>query len=443
MTATTLNPPASGSRTEAFRWLVGAAVVSVPIVAVGGGNLSEAFASFPVQVVAVYVALELFTSMIRGTGLLDVLSVRAAGYARSDRRRVLVVFSLLLMGIGTVNNNLTALVVVFPVLVAVLKALQPSPAYLRLMCSLVLAVGNCAGAATPVGDFPALLIMSTGIVSFGTYLLLAFPLFCATAAALVFVYRRMATRIDVGEGDWSEADADVSLRLLTERHRHRRIERRAVVKLALVFVAMVVLWITVPFETLPPALVAWAGLALAAVLVERDGVEPQFHSFDLDGVVRIMAVFFVAALIGTTPLVPGIADRLAGATDDPLLLILGVMVFTALVCAVIDAGGAAAALLPMVQTLTAPGQPLHEVTAVTVIAFAAAICAGSSMLLTSATAGQLLSSKVGAAGFTDGGGGTARFGFGSYLRFGLLNFGLQLGVAVVWVVSALVLRGAL
>lgn len=66
MTATTLNPPASGSRTEAFRWLVGAAVVSVPIVAVGGGNLSEAFASFPVQVVAVYVALELFTSMTSG-----------------------------------------------------------------------------------------------------------------------------------------------------------------------------------------------------------------------------------------------------------------------------------------------------------------------------------------------------------------------------------------
>lgn len=443
MSAVTVTPRHVGSRNEAFRWLVGASLISAPIVVLGGGSLSEAFASFPVQVVAVYVALELFTSMIRATGLLDVLSVRAATYARSDRRRILVVFSALLMGIGTVNNNLTALIVVFPVLVAVLKALQPSAAYLRLLFSVVLAVGNCAGAATPVGDFPALLIMSTGIVSFGTYLLLAFPLFCATAAALVVVYRRIARRLARAEPEWSLADAEVGLGLLAERHRHRRVDRSAVVKLAVVFGSMVFVWVTVPFDVVPPALVAWAGLAVAAVLVEPDGVESGFRSFDLDGVLRIMAVFFVAALIGTTSLVPAIADHLARATDDPFLLILGVMVCTALVCAVIDAGGAAAALLPMVQTLTAPGEPLHDVTAITVIAFAAAICAGSSMLLTSATAGQLLSSKVAAAGIPDDAGGVARFGFRSYLRFGLLNFGVQLGMAVAWVIGALLLQGSL
>lgn len=441
MSVVTLADPPAATRSEAFRWLLGAALLSAPIVVFGGGDVAEAFAAFPVQVVAVYVALELFTSLIRATGLLDVLSVRAATYARSDRRRVLVVFSVLLMGIGTVNNNLTALIVVFPVLVAVLRALQPSPAYLRLLFSLVLAVGNCAGAATPVGDFPALLIMSTGIVSFGTYLVLAFPLFCATAAVLVLVYRRLAARAQAAEPGWSQLDAEVSLALLAERHRHRRVDRGAVARLAIVFAVMVLVWVVVPFDVVPPALVAWGGLAVAAVLVERGGIEPQFRSFDLDGVLRIMAVFFVAALIGTTPLVPAIAEHLAAATDEPVLLILGVMVCTALVCAVIDAGGAAAALLPMVQALTAPGQPLDDVTAITVIAFAASICAGSSMLLTSATAGQLLSSKVAAAGFPDDEGGTARFGFGSYLRFGLLNFSVQLGVAAIWVVAALAIRG--
>jgi len=48
---------------------------------------------------------------------------------------------------------------------------------------MLLAVGNCAGAATPVGDFPALLIMAAGVTTFGTYLALAFPLFLLTAAS--------------------------------------------------------------------------------------------------------------------------------------------------------------------------------------------------------------------------------------------------------------------
>ena len=53
---------------------------------------------------------------------------------------------------------------------------------------MILALSNTGGAASSVGDFPAIVIMTSGITSFLGYLLHVFPLFALTSAALVLVW---------------------------------------------------------------------------------------------------------------------------------------------------------------------------------------------------------------------------------------------------------------
>lgn len=438
MTTTT----ATRSRAAApgpIRWLAGAALVGSLLVLLGGADVVEAFELFPVEVLMIFMALDLFTGLVAQTGILDALALGAARRSRGQHRRLLAFFAAVLMGIGVANNNLTSLLIVMPPLITVMRAMRVSPRTIHLTFAMLLAVGNCAGAATPVGDFPALLIMAAGVTTFTDYLFLAFPLFAATAAVLVMLYRCISPRSDTAE----TSTPAMCLALIEARHRYSRVDVPAATRLGAIFVAMVLCWVFVPPATMPPVLISWLGMAIGSVAVAGRGIGPRLTTFDLDPALEIAAVAFVAALISTTGAIAWITRAIEDVSTTPVVVLLLLMVVTTAVCAVVDAGGAATALLPLVAGLSAPGAPLDDVRAITVVAFAASICAGSSLLLTSATAGQLMSAKIEAADLLDGDGRAVRFTFKDYLRLGAMNCGVQLLIAVAWSVTALAIAGEL
>ena len=73
-------------------------------------------------------------------------------------------------------NNLTALLLVLPILLTVLKVLGATQKFIGICLSLLIVSCNLGGAATPIGDFPAILLMGTGSIPFAKYLFLAFPM---------------------------------------------------------------------------------------------------------------------------------------------------------------------------------------------------------------------------------------------------------------------------
>ena len=64
------------------------------------------------------------------------------------------------------------------------------------------------------------------------------------------------------------------------------------------------------------------------------------------------------------------------------------------------------------------------------VAYAAAICAGSSLFMWSATAGFILSGKVNASGIEDEGGKKMTWGVMQYMKYGFVNYGIQLSIAL-------------
>lgn len=107
---------------------------------------------------------------------------------------------------------------------------------------------------------------------------------------------------------------------------------------------------------------------------------------------------------------------------------MAIMVITSLVAGVFSAGPAAAAMMPVIIEICKG--PLGTQSDWIAVAYAAAICAGSSLFMWSATAGFILSGKVNAAEIEEDDGRKVCWGVGQYLQYGLVNYAIQLSIAL-------------
>ncbi len=120
--------------------------------------------------------------------------------------------------------------------------------------------------------------------------------------------------------------------------------------------------------------------------------------------------------------------------EDQRSLVAVLMVVASLLAGVFSAGPAAAAMMPVIAELCRG--PLQAQAHWLAVAYAAAICAGSSLFMWSATAGFILSDKVNGAALEDGSGRKVCWGWREYFGYGVANYLIQISIALAVVLSA-------
>ena len=124
-----------------------------------------------------------------------------------------------------------------------------------------------------------------------------------------------------------------------------------------------------------------------------------------------------------------VAAYLQANIASPKLLVMAIMLITSIVAGVFSAGPAAAAMMPIIVQLC--NGPLSAQADWIAVAYAAAICAGSSLFMWSATAGFILSGKVTNAGLTEEDGKKISWSVGEYFKYGFVNYGIQISIALL------------
>lgn len=185
-----------------------------------------------------------------------------------------------------------------------------------------------------------------------------------------------------------------------------------------------------PADRFPPELIAIAGLGVAAVLTAHSDIILQLE-FDLKPVLIISSFLFVASIASNSGILEAAAGLLQTRITHPTSLLVAVMLLTAVLTGLCSAGPTAAAMMPIIMALSEG--PLHAQKHWLAIAFAASICAGSSLFLWSATAGFLLSNKVENARLQSKDGQRLYWGVGTYFKYGVVHFIVQLTVGILWV----------
>ncbi|MBR4320558.1 MAG: citrate transporter [Oscillospiraceae bacterium] len=391
--------------------------------------VKEVMQNYSYDVLVILMIMELFTNLIAETGIMQLLAIKIAEFSKGKKRLCLMLFGTMMFLISSCLNNITAVMMILPVVFVLLKTLEVDKRYICTFFAAILALSNTGGAASPVGDFPAIVIMTSGITTFLSYLTHAFPLFALTSAVLISVWG-MHVKKENDDGTLRQ----LAVSNLKSQYKNIEIRFDVLRWLGLVFIAMFLAWSFVPQDILPPEIIAVLGYACGLVICSVKKLKVA-QVMDLKSVLTIASFLFFAQVVSQTGLLSIMAAYLQNHIADPKLLVIVIMLITSLVAGIFSAGPAAAAMMPVIIELC--NGALGAQSDWIAVAYAAAICAGSSLFMWSATAGFILSGKVNHANIQEDGRNSINWGVGEYFKFGLKNYLIQISIALLTIMIVL------
>lgn len=400
-------------------------VISTFASLIMGIPVSEITGNFNYSVIVILIVMELFTNLIVETGIMQFLATKLALLSKGDKKSCMFLFGIMMFFISAFLNNITAVMMILPVIFVLLKALNADKKYITVFFSIILTLSNTGGASSPIGDFPAIVIMTSGITTFTGYLFKAFPLFLITSVVLLVFWSMFIN----SKGD-SKSYRQLAVELLQSRYRNNKVRYDVLIPLGIVMLGMFIAWSVVPQDILPPEMIAVIGYSVGIVISSIKGVRIK-QSMDMKSVLTISSFLFLATVVSASGILTTLAAFLQNSIPNPKVLLIVIMLITSLVSGFVSAGPAAAAMLPVIVNLC--NTTLAAQSGWVAIAYAASICAGSSLFLWSATAGFILSSKIDGANLEYD---NAKVGWGikEYLKYGVVNYLIQMAIAVVWII---------
>lgn len=378
--------------------------------------------NYSYDVLVILIVMELLTNLIAVTGIMQLVAIKIAEVSKGRKRLCLMMFGGMMFFISSCLNNITAVMMILPIVFVLLKTLEVDQKYVCVFFAAILALSNTGGAASPVGDFPAIVIMTSGITNFLSYLVHAFPLFAFTSLVLITIWG-MRVKKEKDDG------AVRSLAVSNLKSQYKNIEIRYDVLrwLGIIFLGMFLAWSFVPQEMIPPEVIAVLGYAAAMTVCALKKIKIG-QMIDFRSVLTIASFLFFAQVISQTCLLNLVAEYFQEHIESPKLLVMVIMVITSLIAGVFSAGPAAAAMMPVIMEICSGS--LGKQSDWIAVAYAAAICAGSSLFMWSATAGFILSDKVNTSGIEENGGGKTAWGIGQYFKYGIVNYAVQMSIAL-------------
>lgn len=387
-------------------------------------SLNAVMKNYQYNVLIILIVMELFTNLILSTGIMELLSIKLVVLSKGNKKLILILFGLLMFFISAFLNNITAVMMILPIVFVLLKTIGVNKKYLNLFFAMILAMSNTGGASSPIGDFPAIVIMNSGITSFLGYLVRAFPMFLLTSILLIMWWNRKV------KDDKSKLYyRQLSIDLLKSRYKNLIVKKDVLFGLLIIFLFMFIGWSFVPQNLIPSELIAVLGYVIAMFYCKLKKIN-IYQKIDFKPILTISSFLYLAEVVSSIGILNDIASYLQMNIVNQKYLMIVIMLITSLVSGLFGAGPATSAMMPVIINLCSKTFVLQADWVA--IAYAASICAGSSLFMWSATAGFILSKEINSANILDEENSKKiNWNIIDYLKYGIQNYIIQIVVAII------------
>lgn len=386
-------------------------------------SIKEVVQNYQYNVLIILIVMELFTKLVSSTGIMEELSISLAVLSKGNQKLILVLFGLLMFFISMFLNNITAVLMILPIIFVLLKTIGINKKYLNIFFALILAMSNTGGASSQIGDFPAIVIMDSGITTFLGYLFRAFPVFLITSLILILWY---VVKIKDNKNDIDQKS--LSIDILKSRYKNLNVKRNEIICLIIIFLSMFLGWSFIPQGIIPSEIIAVLGYVIALLFCKIKGIRTELN-VEFKSVLTISSFLFLAGVVSETGVLNKVAFYLQSNIINSKYLLIIIMVITSIFSGLFGAGPAASAMMPVIINLCSTS--FVSQSDWVAIAYAASICAGSSLFMWSATAGFILSKEISASKINGENMKQITWNIKDYFKYGIQNYLIQLIVAII------------
>ena len=370
---------------------------AVILVITGVMNGQKALSYIDFNTIGVLVGMMMLVAVIRQSGLFEYVAIKAAKMVHGDPWKIMIAFILITAILSGILDNVTTVLLVGPMTIAIAKMLEINP--VPFLMTQILA-SNVGGTATLIGDPPNILIGSAANLSFVDFLKNT-----GVAVVLVIVFMIVMMRfvykkeIEVEGLDTSKImnlDPDKSIT-----------DKPLLIKGVAVIGLVIVGFIFHDKLGIESSVIALAAAALMLV-IGGTSVENAIQDVEWTTIVFFMSLFVVVGGLTETGVIKQLAavviDKTAG---HPVMMMLILLWASAILSSFLDNIPFVATLIPLVLALKADGMDVDPLW----WAISLGACLGGNGTMIGASANVVLSDISTKHGYP--------ITFKSYLRVGM------------------------
>lgn len=363
--------------TEKVHRTVAALTGAVALVCLGVLDVDQAVGYIDFNTVGVLVGMMLFVAVVRNSGLFEYMAIKAAKVAKGNPWRIMLLFTLLTAVLSAFLDNVTTVLLIGPMAIAItgILGLNPVPYLLAQILA-----SNIGGTATLIGDPPNIMIGSQAGLSFLDFVENTGPAVVLIMAALCVCFYFMFGRKLVVEREKMDA-----VMTLDEK---KSIKDRALLLKSLVMIALVVLGFVFHSAIGVESCVIALGSAAIMMLIGKQDTEEIILGVEWSTILFFIGLFIVVGGMVQTGIITLLGNALFEVTGgNEVLLILLILWGSAIFSSILDNIPFVATMIPLILSMQVDGM---DVTALW-WALSLGACLGGNGTIIGASANVVLS----------------------------------------------------
>lgn len=385
---------------------------AVVLILTGVMSADKALSYIDFNTIGVLVGMMIFVAVVRQSGMFEYIAIRAAKAVHGDPWKIMVAFVLITAVLSSILDNVTTVLLVGPMSIAIARMLKVDP--VPFLMGQILA-SNVGGTATLIGDPPNIMIGSAAHLSFLDFLdntgFVVLFILCVLILMMKIFYKN---RIELDNVDTSEIEKLDPSKSIT----NPTLMKKAIVVLVLVIIGFI-FHDKLGIESCVVALTA----AAVMLIIGREDVDHAIQDVEWTTILFFMSLFVVVGGLTETGIIKELASKLISATDGhPIVTMLVLLWASALLSSILDNIPFVATLIPLILAMQADGMDVTSFW----WAISLGACLGGNGTMIGASANVVLSDISTKHGYP--------ITFKSYLKVGMPFMLLSIVISTVFLV---------
>lgn len=306
-------------------------------------TVDSAIEHVDVNTIGVLVGMMLFVAVVKNSGLFEYIAIKSAKLTHGKPWAIMAVFTIITAALSAFLDNVTTVLLVGPMTLAITSILKVNP--VPFLLTQILA-SNMGGTATLIGDPPNIMIGSEAGLGFADFILNTAPVIVIImAASLLCFYLMFGRKLKVSND---------AMQAVMELDENRAIKDKSLLIKSVVMIGLVVIGFmfhsSLGMESCTIALLA----AVIMMIVGKQDVEDVIMGVEWSTILFFIGLFVVVGGMEENGVIDQLATLLIGMTGGNMVLTMLIILWvSAIVSSFLDNIPFVATLIPMILAIQA------------------------------------------------------------------------------------------